>query len=333
MKEITQLAAELGRRLQVLNAHVTTAESCTGGGIAEAITRIPGSSAWFEAGYVTYSNRQKTRQLGVPEKLFAKVGAVSRKWSRRWSAARRKKAWRRFAVAVSGVAGPDGGSPDKPVGTVWLAFGVGEEVTAELAHFSGNRDEVRRQTVKAALEGLVATSCSRNRKSGVGDPGSLWNNTVYLYRCWPSGLIDYVRTLMDDNKKKALAAALGQIERQFGKGAVMRMGDHDRQAIPAISTGSLGLDIALGIGGLPKGRIVEIYGPESSGKTTLTLSVIAQAQKRARPARSSTPSTPWTLSTPANWASTSTTCWFPSRTPASRPWKSPTCWCAPTPST
>ena len=84
---------------------------------------------------------------------------------------------------------------------------------------------------------------------------------------------------MDENKKRALAAALGQIEKQFGKGAVMRMGDNDRQAIPAISTGSLGLDIALGIGGLPKGRIVEIYGPESSGKTTLTLSVIAEAQK------------------------------------------------------
>ncbi|MEN5034284.1 recombinase RecA [Pseudomonas monteilii] len=84
---------------------------------------------------------------------------------------------------------------------------------------------------------------------------------------------------MDDNKKRALAAALGQIERQFGKGAVMRMGDQERQGIPAISTGSLGLDIALGIGGLPKGRIVEIYGPESSGKTTLTLSVIAEAQK------------------------------------------------------
>jgi len=84
---------------------------------------------------------------------------------------------------------------------------------------------------------------------------------------------------MDENKKRALAAALGQIEKQFGKGAVMRMGDHDRQAIPAISTGSLGLDIALGVGGLPKGRIVEIYGPESSGKTTLTLSVIAEAQK------------------------------------------------------
>ena len=71
---------------------------------------------------------------------------------------------------------------------------------------------------------------------------------------------------MDENKKKALSAALSQIERQFGKGAVMRMGDHERQAIPAISTGSLRLDIALGIGGLPKGHIVEIYGTEISVK-------------------------------------------------------------------
>ena len=84
---------------------------------------------------------------------------------------------------------------------------------------------------------------------------------------------------MDPNKEKALQAALGQIERQFGKGTVMRMGDREHVAIPAISTGSLGLDVALGIGGLPKGRIVEIYGPESSGKTTLTLQVIAEAQK------------------------------------------------------
>lgn len=84
---------------------------------------------------------------------------------------------------------------------------------------------------------------------------------------------------MDDQKKKALSAAMGQIEKQFGKGAVMRMGDQERVAIPAISTGSMGLDLALGIGGLPRGRIVEIYGPESSGKTTLTLSVIAEAQK------------------------------------------------------
>ena len=84
---------------------------------------------------------------------------------------------------------------------------------------------------------------------------------------------------MDDNRRKALDAALSQIERQFGKGAVMRMGDSPREAIPAISTGSLGLDIALGIGGLPKGRIVEVYGPESSGKNTLTLQTIAECQK------------------------------------------------------
>ena len=84
---------------------------------------------------------------------------------------------------------------------------------------------------------------------------------------------------MDANKDKALQAALGQIERQFGKGTVMRMGDKERVAIPSISTGSLGLDAALGIGGLPRGRVVEIYGPESSGKTTLTLQVIAEAQR------------------------------------------------------
>ncbi|MFT7560076.1 MAG: recombination protein RecA [Flavobacteriales bacterium] len=85
---------------------------------------------------------------------------------------------------------------------------------------------------------------------------------------------------MDANKEKALAAALTQIDRQFGKGTVMRMGDKERVSIPSISTGSLGLDVALGIGGLPRGRIVEIYGPESSGKTTLTLQVIAEAQKK-----------------------------------------------------
>jgi len=83
----------------------------------------------------------------------------------------------------------------------------------------------------------------------------------------------------DDNKEKALSAALSQIERQFGKGAMMRLGDSPQEKIPSISTGSLGLDVALGIGGLPRGRIVEIYGPESSGKTTLTLQVIAECQK------------------------------------------------------
>jgi recombination protein RecA len=86
---------------------------------------------------------------------------------------------------------------------------------------------------------------------------------------------------MDDNKSKALAAALSQIDKQFGKGSIMRLGDSDAiKDIEVVSTGSLGLDIALGVGGLPRGRVVEIYGPESSGKTTLALQVLAEAQKK-----------------------------------------------------
>jgi nicotinamide-nucleotide amidase len=166
VKEITQLAADLGRRLQLLNAHVTTAESCTGGGIAEAITRIPGSSAWFEAGYVTYSNRQKTQQLNVPTELFESVGAVSREVVEAMVRGAQDKSLARFAVAVSGVAGPDGGSPNKPVGTVWLAWGVGETVTTEVQHFPGNRDDVRRQTVKAALEGLLRLAAREIENQG-----------------------------------------------------------------------------------------------------------------------------------------------------------------------
>lgn len=155
MDEITRLAAVLGQRLLALNAQVTTAESCTGGGIAEAITRIPGSSAWFEAGYVTYSNRQKTLQLQVPAVLFADAGAVSEEVVRAMVQGARSHSGARFAVAVSGVAGPDGGSLDKPVGTVWLCWGAGEQLVTRREQFSGDRDEVRRRTVVVALEGLI----------------------------------------------------------------------------------------------------------------------------------------------------------------------------------
>lgn len=163
---LTRLAVELGQRLLACGAQVSTAESCTGGGIAEAITRVPGSSAWFEAGYVTYSNAQKSQQLGVPEALFTSVGAVSREVVEAMVCGAQAHSGARFAVAVSGVAGPDGGSPDKPVGTVWLAWGDAGRLFSVRRQFAGDRGEVRRQTVEAALEGLLRLVVEENPSAG-----------------------------------------------------------------------------------------------------------------------------------------------------------------------
>ena len=130
-----------------------------------------------------------------------------------------------------------------------------------------------------------------------------------------------------EKKTQVLDAAIQQIEKQFGKGSIMRLGDDNpKYEIPCVSTGSLELDVALGIGGLPRGRIIEIYGPESSGKTTLTLHVVAEAQKTAGLPPSSTRSTPLIRSTPRSSASTPMSSWSPSPTPARRPWRSPRPW-------
>lgn len=155
MDSLTTLAARLGQSLQALQAQVSTAESCTGGGIAEAITRIAGSSAWFEAGYITYSNAQKTAQLGVPVELFDRVGAVSQEVVEAMVRGAQQHSGARFAVAVSGVAGPGGGSPDKPVGTVWLAWGDADQLCSQRCQFAGDRSEVRLQTVERALLGML----------------------------------------------------------------------------------------------------------------------------------------------------------------------------------
>lgn len=163
---ISHLSEQLGLGLQAAGAQVTTAESCTGGGIAEAITRIPGSSAWFEAGYVTYSNSQKSKQLGVPTALFSSVGAVSREVVEAMVEGARQRSGARYAVAVSGVAGPGGGSQAKPVGTVWLAWGDGVRLYSVRKQFPGNRDEVRRQTVEAALAGLLRLLAEENPALG-----------------------------------------------------------------------------------------------------------------------------------------------------------------------
>ena len=138
---------------------------------------------------------------------------------------------------------------------------------------------------------------------------------------------------MNQDKNKAVVSAMGQIERQFGKGAIMKLGDRPVEDIPVISTGSIELDRALGIGGLPRGRVIEIFGPESSGKTTLALHAVAQAQQQGGIAAFIDAEHAWTLSMRASWASTAMNCWFPSPIPASRPWRLPTCWFAAAPST
>jgi nicotinamide-nucleotide amidase len=163
---LTTLAAELGARLSAVGAQVSTAESCTGGGIAEAITRVPGSSSWFEAGYVTYSNAQKSRQLQVPEVLFGRVGAVSQEVVEAMVRGAQANSGARYAVAVSGVAGPDGGSPEKPVGTVWIAWGDAERLFSKRHQFAGDRESVRRQTVEAALGGLLRLIAEENPNAG-----------------------------------------------------------------------------------------------------------------------------------------------------------------------
>ena len=134
---------------------------------------------------------------------------------------------------------------------------------------------------------------------------------------------------VNTEKAKALAAALAQIEKQFGKGTIMRLGEGEAiEDIQVVSTGSLGLDIALGVGGLPRGRVIEIYGPESSGKTTLTLQVIAEMQKQGGTCALSMPSTRWMCNTPRSWACNCLTCSSASPTLASRRWRLWTAWCA-----
>ncbi|MDF3932166.1 CinA family protein [Pseudomonas citronellolis] len=163
---ITELAARLGRALSGLAARVSTAESCTGGGIAEAITRIPGSSAWFDAGYVTYSNAQKSAQLGVSDELFPRVGAVSREVVEAMASGAQARSGARFAVAVSGVAGPDGGTPEKPVGTVWLCWADGDKRFPVRFQFPGDRLAVRRQAVATALDGVLRLAVGENPPQG-----------------------------------------------------------------------------------------------------------------------------------------------------------------------
>lgn len=148
-------ARQLGRLAAAGGLKVTTAESCTGGGVAAAITAVSGSSGWFETGFVTYANQSKQRVLGVAANTLADHGAVSGEVVREMVAGACRASGADVGVAVSGIAGPGGGTDEKPVGTVWFGYGSATRQQALCCHFEGDREAVRNQAVAQALECLV----------------------------------------------------------------------------------------------------------------------------------------------------------------------------------
>lgn len=135
---------------------LATAESCTGGGVSETITSIPGSSDWFERGFVTYSNVSKIEMLGVKALTLEQFGAVSEQTAKEMAEGALNHSHAQVSLAVTGIAGPEGGTPDKPVGTVWFAWtGKDFQTQSHLKHFEGDRSTVRAQSIKFALENLL----------------------------------------------------------------------------------------------------------------------------------------------------------------------------------
>jgi nicotinamide-nucleotide amidase len=153
--ELYKLAARVGQKLRAAERRIVTAESCTGGWVAKALTDIPGSSQWFECGYVTYSNTAKSRDLGVAAGTLERFGAVSEQTVREMAEGALRVAGTTVALAVSGIAGPDGGAPGKPVGTVWFCAAARQErvidIIAEEKLFAGDRAFVRSRSVEHAL--------------------------------------------------------------------------------------------------------------------------------------------------------------------------------------
>lgn len=149
---LTGLVADFLLKQQWLLA---TAESCTGGMIAAACTDLAGSSAWFERGFVSYSNAAKTELLGVDAALITSHGAVSEAVVRAMAAGALVHSKAQVALAVTGVAGPSGGSADKPVGTVWFGWATPQGVSSEVQHWGGDRAAVRQATVHHAFWGLL----------------------------------------------------------------------------------------------------------------------------------------------------------------------------------
>ncbi len=154
--DLYALAKDVGQALLKQRATITTAESCTGGGVAQALTAIAGSSGWFERGFVTYSNVAKREMLGVKTATLSRHGAVSERTAREMAEGALKHSRAQVAIAITGIAGPDGGSSEKPIGTVWFAWAQKKRATTcRLHQLNGDRESIRRQSVAIALEGLL----------------------------------------------------------------------------------------------------------------------------------------------------------------------------------
>ncbi len=154
-QEFARLVQNLASRLLKSGWVMATAESCTGGWIAKCCTDLAGSSAWFDRGFVTYSDMAKHELLGVELSTLEKAGAVSKAIAIQMAEGARQRTGVNAALAVTGIAGPGGGTADKPVGMVWFAWSLeGYRASSEVMQFQGDRDAVRRQTVVHALGGL-----------------------------------------------------------------------------------------------------------------------------------------------------------------------------------
>lgn len=150
--QIDQIMQTLSQKLIEKQVKVTTVESCTGGGISASLTAISGSSAYIDQAFVTYSNEAKMRLVGVSKLALEEHGAVSEIVVQQMSEGGLKKANADFSIAVSGIAGPTGGTEEKPVGTVWIALATSAQTICQRFLFKGDRTQVREQTILAALQ-------------------------------------------------------------------------------------------------------------------------------------------------------------------------------------
>lgn len=150
-----ELAFQIGEKLKAKNWQLATAESCTGGLVGKYLTDIAGSSAWYDCGLITYSNQAKMRLLQVPQSTLEAYGAVSEQTAEAMTTGALKNSNAHIALSITGIAGPTGGSSEKPVGMVCFAWATQKSLQSSTQYFQGNREQIREQAAHFALSGLL----------------------------------------------------------------------------------------------------------------------------------------------------------------------------------